>query len=62
MAGVRITATEWGNSKFGYLPLALEDSDLNIATTGVLTSNTRLDKPAEIHKEIKDDTGQKELL
>ena len=62
MAGVRITATEWGNRKFGCLPLTIEVADLNIVTAGVLNSNTRLDKPAVIHKDIKDDTGQKDLL
>ena len=62
MAGVRITATEWGNRKLGCLPLTIEVADLNIVTAGVLNSNTRLDKPAVIHKDIKDDTGQKDLL
>ena len=62
MAGVCITATEWGNRKFGCLPLTIEVADLNIVTAGVLNSNTRLDKPTVIHKDIKDDTGQKDLL
>ena len=41
MVGVRINATKWAASKVGCLPLALEDDDLNIATTSTLVSNAR---------------------
>ena len=62
MAGVRINATDWAASKFGCLPLALEDNDLKTATNSALVSNTRFPEPATIHQEIQDDTGQIDLL
>ena len=62
MAGVRINTTDWASRKFGCLPLALEDDDLKIATNNALVSNARLPKPATIHPDIQDDTGQIDLL
>ena len=62
MAGVRINATKWASGKFGCLPLALEDEDLTITTKNTLTSNERLPKPTNVHADISDDTGQKDLL
>ena len=62
MAGVRVNATKWASGKFGYLPLALEDDDLKIATNSVLVSNARLPELATIHPDIQDDTGQIDLL
>ena len=62
MVGVHINATDWAAGKFGCLPLALEDDDLKIATDSALVSNTRLPKPATIHPDIQDDTGQIDLL
>ena len=62
MAGVCINATKWASRKFGCLPLALKDKDLTIATNNVLTSNKRMPKPANVHSDISDETGQKYLL
>ena len=62
MAGVRINATKWASEKFGCLPLALEDGDLTIATNNTLTSNEQLPEPTNVHADISDETGQKDLL
>ena len=62
MAGVRINAPGWESGKFGCLPLALEDGDLKIATLNSLRTNKRLTEPVAVHPDIKDDTGQTDLL
>ena len=62
MSGVRINATKWASGKFGCLPLALEDANLIIATNNMLASNERLPEPETVHKDITDDTKQKDLL
>ena len=62
MAGVRINATKWASRKFGCLPLDLEDEDLIIATNNALTSNEWLPEPANVHADITNETGRKDLL
>ena len=62
MDGVRINDTDWSAGKFGCIPLALEDNELKIATNSALVSNARFPKPATIHPDIQDDTGQIDLL
>ena len=62
MSGVRINAKKRASGKFGCLPLALEDEDLIIATNNALMSNERLPKSANVHADISNETGQKDLL
>ena len=62
MAGVHINAKKWASRKFGCLLLSLKYEDLTIATNNALTSNEQLPKPANVHPDISDETGQKNLL
>ena len=62
MAGVRINATKWASGKFRCHPLALKDEDIKIATNNALMSNDRLPELANVHADISDETGKKDLL
>ena len=62
ISGVCINATKLASGKFGCLPLDLEDEDLLIATNNALTSNERLPEPENVHADITNETGQKDLL
>ena len=61
-AGVQTTASKWSDGKWGCLPLALTNVNLALATGKVLTTNVKLPLPAVIHKDIKDETKQQDLI
>ena len=61
VAGVRISPQEgvWDDRKYGCLPLALDNHDLEAATNCKIEDNSRLPRPGDIHVDIEDDTTPK---